>query len=187
LGTTGRIGSKPRYRGARGPRGRRGGQHGEPDGGSGLLARGEQRPGKPLILAPDAVGDGDRRGWQGQPDAQRGQDQARQHDTDVGGVHRQPRKPQLAAAHARQPGQQDPPGRHARQPSALVVVRSDSAAGDTSAPAPPCTSRATISMTGHSARPQATDATAKMINPMTSSRRRPVNAYGALAGKLHCR
>ena len=58
-------------------------------------------------------------------------------------------------------------------PSALVVVSSESAAGDTIAPAAPCTIRAMISITGHCASPHASDATANRTRPAASSRRRP--------------
>ena len=58
-------------------------------------------------------------------------------------------------------------------PSGLVVVSSDSAAGDTIAPAAPCTSRATISITGHSESPATREAIANQTSPAASSRRRP--------------
>lgn len=58
-------------------------------------------------------------------------------------------------------------------PSAWAVVSSESAAGDTMAPAAPWTTRATISMTGHCARPHASEATANSTNPTASSLRRP--------------
>src|SRR6266566_2414755 len=50
-------------------------------------------------------------------------------------------------------------------PSALVVVSSDSAAGEAIAPAAPCTIRAMISMIGHCASPQASDATPNRARP----------------------
>ena len=58
-------------------------------------------------------------------------------------------------------------------PSGLAVVSRDSAAGEASAAAAPCTILATISMAGQRARPQPSDATANSTRPMTSSRRRP--------------
>jgi len=54
-------------------------------------------------------------------------------------------------------------------PSALVVVSSDSAAGETIAPAAPCTIRAMISMTGHCASPQASDAIPNRARPTAST------------------
>jgi len=58
-------------------------------------------------------------------------------------------------------------------PSALVVVSSDSAAGETIAPAAPCTIRAMISMIGHCASPQASDAIPNRARPTASTCRRP--------------
>jgi hypothetical protein len=58
-------------------------------------------------------------------------------------------------------------------PSGFVVVSSDSAAGETIAPAAPWTIRAMISMTGHWASPQASEASANRVSPTISRRRWP--------------
>jgi len=58
-------------------------------------------------------------------------------------------------------------------PSGFEVVSSDSAAGETNAPAAPWTMRAAMSISGHWARPHASDATANSTRPAASSRRRP--------------
>ena len=58
-------------------------------------------------------------------------------------------------------------------PSALVVVSSDSAEGETNAAPAPCTKRDRISMSGERARPQVSEASAKSVSPSTSKRRRP--------------
>src|SRR5438270_1290165 len=58
-------------------------------------------------------------------------------------------------------------------PSALVVVSSDSAEGETNAAPTPCTKRDRISMSGERARPQVSEASAKSVSPSSSKRRRP--------------
>ena len=63
-------------------------------------------------------------------------------------------------------------------PSGFVVVRSERAAGNTMAPAPPWTSRAMMSMKDHCANPQATEATPNSANPNTRRRRRPAGQPG---------
>jgi hypothetical protein len=58
-------------------------------------------------------------------------------------------------------------------PSGRVVVSSDRAAGETTAPAAPWATRAMISITGHCASPQPSDATPNRIRPAVRRRRRP--------------
>ena len=58
-------------------------------------------------------------------------------------------------------------------PSGLVVVSSESADGDTIAPAAPWAIREIINITGHCANPQANEASANRASPIASRRRRP--------------
>ena len=59
------------------------------------------------------------------------------------------------------------------EPSSNVVVMIESVAGEMIAAPSPCTARAAISTPIESARPQASDATAKSAMPIMNMRRRP--------------